>query len=471
MKSGLFINNDLLAMGISSGSGKIKFADYFGDKEVFLYFLFNKSKKSQLELCREARTLFYPGNTEILGEYLKFIDSEDDNFNIFGKESNRFEILSNIINTMFSENINLLSEKTEPGTSPFYLILPPYIGNRAKEKIINSIRGNRKIIRETSSLYPYIYYLLTQNEIPAPGTVLFVEMTFSDIYFYLIKTSFNNHKYRIEIIEEDVIRDTKIIFEIIRSISEYLVETSAEKYSPSALGPERKEHEILYNMGDAQDILLELNSVEEWTSIEIEVELSDNKGGPIVVEKDKLQNKVFKAIVDSGLKSKIDHFIKIYQPDKMVMYGDNFNNRFMSDFFDNYKGCEIIKHSTDYYLHIFKAIFGQDEAVDNVKTDELLKGQIITLNNYNEDTNNGRTGPAEHDLKYLGDNKYEVIRSTRGLERGMILKNNGGLWRTGMILEFKVLKAAGFDPDHLKGKSLCFVMRPVRKIELRKWLD
>jgi len=472
MKSGLFINNDLLTLGFSDDNGNIKFADYFGDKEVFLYFLYNKAKNPPLELSREARTLYYPGNTEILGDYLKFINSEDENFNIFDKKFKRFEILNTIIKNLFTENSNLLSEKNpQTDTSPFYLITPPYIGKKAKEKIINTIQEKRKIIRITDSLRPYVYYLLTQGIITAPGTILFFEMNFSDIYFYLIKTSYSNNKYKIEIKEEDVISDTKIIFEIIRIISEYLVESAGKKYSSSVVDPDKKEYEILYNMPDAQDILLELNAIEEWTSLEIEVELSDNKGGPVVIYKDKLQNEVFKAIEQSGLKRKIDYFIKKYQPEKMVLFGDNFNNRFISDYFNNYKGCGKIKHDTDYYFHICKTVLEQNDEVNDVKTNELLTGQVITLYNYNKETGKGRTGPSEHDLKYLGDNKFEVIRSTRSLEQGMILRNIENTWKHEMKLNFEVLKAVDFDSDNLKGKSLNFVMRPVKKIEVRKWLD
>lgn len=260
MESGLFINNDLLALGISDKNGNISFANYLGDKKVFLYFLYNKAKNPPLELNYEARTLYYPGNTEILGDYLEFIDSEEENAKIFNKEYSRFEILNSIIGKLFSENSNLLTDNNpETGTSPFYLILPPHVGHIAKGKILNTLQESRKIIRTTDSLNPYIYYLLNEGKVPATGTLLFFEMNFSDIYFYLIKTSKQNNKFKIEIEEEDLILDSKIVFEIIRMISTYLVEETAKKYSTSALNPDKKEYEIVYIMPDAQDILLELN--------------------------------------------------------------------------------------------------------------------------------------------------------------------------------------------------------------------
>ncbi|RLD60836.1 MAG: hypothetical protein DRJ05_03835 [Bacteroidetes bacterium] len=472
MESGLFINNDLLALGISDKNGNISFANYLGEKKVFLYFLYNKVKNPPLELNDEARTLYYTGNTEILGDYLEFIDSEEENAKIFNKEYSRFEILNTIINTLFSENSDLLSDKNpEVETSPFYLILPPHIGHIAKDKILNTIQKSRKIIRTSDSLNPYVYYLLTEGKIPATGTVLFFEMNFSDIYFYLVKTSKQNNKFKIEIEEEDLVLDSKIIFEIIRMISMYLVEETAKKYSTSALNPDKKEYEIIYVMPDAQDILLELNAIDEWTSIEIEVELSDGKGGPIVIYKDKLQEKVFKAIEQIQLKKKIDYFIKKYQPETMVFSGENFNNRFIADFFENYKGCGKVKHNPDYYVNISKTVFDQNEEVDSVKANELLTGQIITLYNYNSDNGKGSIGPSEHDLKYLGEGLFEVIRSTRSLEPGMILRNMVDLWEPEKRLDFEVLKTVGFDSDKLKGKSLNFVMRPVKKIELRKWLN
>ncbi len=472
MESGLFINNDLLALGISDKNGNISFANYLGDKKVFLYFLYNKAKNPPLELNYEARTLYYPGNTEILGDYLEFIDSEEENAKIFNKEYSRFEILNSIIGKLFSENSNLLTDNNpETGTSPFYLILPPHVGHIAKGKILNTLQESRKIIRTTDSLNPYIYYLLNEGKVPATGTLLFFEMNFSDIYFYLIKTSKQNNKFKIEIEEEDLILDSKIVFEIIRMISTYLVEETAKKYSTSALNPDKKEYEIVYIMPDAQDILLELNAIEEWNSLEIEVELSDGKGGPIKIYKEKLQEKVFKAIEKIGLKKKIDYFIKKHQPETMVFCGENFNNRFIADFFESYKGCGKVNHNSDYYINISKTVFNQNEEVGNIKVNELITGQIVTLYNYNKDKEKGNLGPAEHDLKYLGENRFEVTRSTRSLELGMVLRNMEDLWESEMMLKFEVIKTNGFDSDNLKRKSLNFVMRPIKRIGLRKWLN
>ena len=394
MKYGLFINNDLITFISSKNSGKLKFRGLLENDKVYLYFIYNKTLYPPIELNSEARFLYFPGNPDILGDTIKFIDNTNEKCKIFDKKFNRFDILNNIIQKILSENIDHLPEKNRnPDVSPFFLIVPSYLSEKLKNNLINSIQEKIKPVRIINYVIPYIYNLLIENKLPANGNVLYIEMSFSDIYFQLIKTSFEKNRYEIIIEEEDKITDTKLIFRIIQMVAEELVEAALNEYSHPEINDKLNiENEIQHLIPDAQDILMELNTVDDWTSIEVDVELSDGNGGPVLIFKDRLHEKFSEIIKNEGLKSKIDQLIKKYKPKNIVLNGENLNNRFLLDFFNSYQECGKIKHQNDYYKKICRTVFENindidelsltsDETKDIIKI-ESIEQQIIPANVY-----------------------------------------------------------------------------------------
>lgn len=102
--------------------------------------------------------------------------------------------------------------------------------------------------------------------------------------------------------------------------------------------------------------------------------------------------------------------------------------------------------------------------VDKLKIGELVPGKVVMLFNENKDLDKGSLGKAEQVLKYIGNNQFEVMRSTRSLEPGMIIETREKIWKTEMELTFRVVFIKGIERSNPKLRSLYFNMRPLKKM-------
>lgn len=100
---------------------------------------------------------------------------------------------------------------------------------------------------------------------------------------------------------------------------------------------------------------------------------------------------------------------------------------------------------------------------------KIKKGDVLSLFNENKDPVQGSIGPSEQHLRYLGNNEFEVLKSTRSLEKGMIIISYLEKWKIGDQLEFVVKKAGNIHEKDLQGKVLKFKMRPAREIDLNNF--
>lgn len=472
MKAGLLITNDFLTITRQEENGDLNYAAYNGDKEVFLYFQYDEGQNPPVVLDKEAREVYFPGNEEVLGDFLKFLDSENDTYEKSNLSFKNEDVLNSILDDITNQNSDVFSASARNEIDPFYLILPPYIGEIAKRKVIHGFQQRVNNGRIADQLYPYVFHLLNEGKIPASGNVLYVEMCFSDFYFYSLHISTDKGKQKIEIVKEEKIIDTDLLYQFLRVISEELVGLVVSNYSSSEnYTKEQLEEEIIYNLSDAQDIMIGLSEIDEWSEIEIEAELSDGTGGPVKLKKDNIQKRFINVVEKCRLKATVDSLIKEFNPSAMVFVGENFNNWGVSEFFQSYKDRVVIAHDRNYYEHIFNLVFSQDEVCSELDVDKLSVGQLVTLYNFNSDPNKGSKGASEHDLKYLGNMEFAVERSTRSLQIGMTLRSQEKIWKKEMRLGFNVLKADGFSSAELNGKSLKFIMRPNKSITLRKWLN
>ena len=217
MKYGLFINNDFITFISPEDSGKLKFRGLLELDKVYLYFIYNKTLDPPIELNSEVRFLYYPGNPDVLGDLIKFIDNTNEKCKIFDKKFNRFDILNNIIQQILSENIDQLQGEDRNTDVPFYLIFPPYISEKTRNNLINSVQKKIKPVKSVGYVTPYIYSLLNEDKLPSFGNVLYIDMGFSDIYFQVLNTSFKNKQYKIKTKQEDKIANTDLIYMILRN--------------------------------------------------------------------------------------------------------------------------------------------------------------------------------------------------------------------------------------------------------------
>lgn len=378
MRSGLFINNEILTLVTTNQNGELQYSGYNGDNEVFLFFHFDKSQDPPLKLNQDARSLYYPGNPEILGELLKFTDSPLETFEIFGKEFNRLKILKKLINDIISDHNDLLFDKDKKtGASPFQLIVPPFLSEKLQNEIITTIPEKLKPVRIINYTIPYLHSLLAENKLPKNGNVLYVDMSFSDIYFQLAKTSFKKGSYEIKIEEEDKIADTELVFNTIQMVAEELVDLALDEFGFAVKNDKlNREHEFQHLIPDAQDILTELNTVEEWNSIEFDLELSDGSSGSVLLLKENLQKKFNKIVEGEGIEGKVNQLLKKYKPKNIVLVGENTNNPLLLDFFNSYQQCTKINHQSDYYRKVCQTVF---ENIDDAEEQATASDEALTL--------------------------------------------------------------------------------------------
>lgn len=378
MNSGLFISDELLTLVTSGKDGNLQFNGFDGDAEILLFFLFDKAKNPPIELNRDAKSLYYPGNPDILGDILKFTEAKNDSDKIYGLEFNSFEILIKLIHKLLSDHKNLIKgEEGNSAISNFLIVIPPYLDKELQNNLINAIPDEIKPVKLIEYSIPYLHSLLIENKLPDKGNVLYVEMTFSDIYFQLLTISPSKNGQTIKVKKEDKITNTQLVYDTIQMVSEELVDLAFDEFGFAANKDKlNKEKEILRLIPDAQDIISELNNVDDWNSIEVDVELSDGSSGAVILAKDKLQSKFAKIVEDEGLDSKLNQLLKKYKPKNIVLVGENSNNRFLLDFFKSCQECGKIKHQHDYYKKICNTVF---ENIDDTREQNASKDDAIEL--------------------------------------------------------------------------------------------
>ena len=96
----------------------------------------------------------------------------------------------------------------------------------------------------------------------------------------------------------------------------------------------------------------------------------------------------------------------------------------------------------------------------------LKKGDVISFYNDNQNPELGSIGPSEQHLRYLGDNIFEVIKSTRSLEPGMRVAIRKQVFGISEQVDLLVLESESVKLKKLQGKSLLFRMRPIKRIQI-----
>ncbi|MCD4731327.1 MAG: BACON domain-containing protein [Bacteroidales bacterium] len=371
MNAGLFINNELLTLITTSKKGNLQFSGFDGDNEVYLFFLFDKTQKPPVKLHQEKRHLYYHEHPEILGDILKLADSDKNRIKLNGKKFTGTDVLNNIIQQVLTDNQNLIFEKdgTTDG-SPFFLIVPPYLSEKFKHNLVKFIQQKIKPVTIINYVFPLINGLLEENKLPAQGNVLYIEMGYSDIYFQMLSTSAENKEIKIE--GEDKITDSKLYIKTIQIVAEELVELAFHEFGFAGDNRQlNREKEIQYLLPDAQDVLMELNAVDDFNTIEVKVELSDGSAGSVLIHKEKVNERFTKILEDEGLIGKMNQLIKKLEPDSIVLNGEFLNNPLLLNFWNGFQMSTLIKHQKDQHIKICRTVFGSlDKVKKEIKTSE-----------------------------------------------------------------------------------------------------
>lgn len=104
-----------------------------------------------------------------------------------------------------------------------------------------------------------------------------------------------------------------------------------------------------------------------------------------------------------------------------------------------------------------------------IKLNNINKGDVISFYTRNSDPQFGSVGSAEQHIKCLGSNNYEVLKSTRSLDPGMIISTDATTIKVYEQVDFFVVRIPGLDREELNKRSLLFRMRPIDKIELNQF--
>jgi len=105
--------------------------------------------------------------------------------------------------------------------------------------------------------------------------------------------------------------------------------------------------------------------------------------------------------------------------------------------------------------------------VSEIELAKLKKGDLVSLYNENKDLHFGSIGKSEQHFEYLGDQTFEVIKSSRSLEPGMKLSTRKKIWKVGDQINLVVKDSSGLNIRKLTGKRLSFSMRPITAIEIK----
>jgi len=355
MHNGLFIDNEFIALISLNSDGEFTKWDILEHAKVFLYFTYNIESDPPIELNEDARFLYYPGNPEILGDTLNFINNTDPGYKLFDKEYLRFDILDSIIRKIFSENSDKISHTdTNQDGLPFLVILPPFLSGQTRDNILNVVKKNIKTAQEVDYVNPYISSLLLEDKLNSLGNVLFVDVGFSDFSFSIIKPSYQNQEYEIKKLEDSTFPGSEIVLNVLKVVAGDLVDKTITAYDHASINDDDfLQANINKNIGLAQDILNEVNKLDEWNSVEIDVELSNGKGGQVTIKKDELIEKINGVFEKTGIDSKIQYFIDNFQPKTIVLYGENFEKCLLGEYFEKYTECQVIKHNNESYKIIF----------------------------------------------------------------------------------------------------------------------
>ncbi len=356
MQNGLFITNEFIALVSLKNDSEFTKGTVIEHDKTWLYFIYNESLDPPLELNPEAKLLFYPGNPDVLGNTLRFVDVPELKYKVFDKEYFRFDILDSIVQKVLSGNLDKITQDdTSEENLPFLIIVPPYLSEPTREKLISAVQKNIEPVNAIEYSNPYINSLLNDDKLQSLGNILFVDAGYSDFYFSILKPSYLNQEYKIKTIEEEELQNTEIVLKVLRMIAGELVEKAIAAYDHSNITDDDfLEDNILSNIEFAQDILNEVDELDNWNSVEIDVELNNGKGGEVAINKIELIEKISDIFEKEGIDSKIQYYVNTYQPKTIVLYGENFDKYLINEYFEKFTDCQIIQHDNAGYQNVFK---------------------------------------------------------------------------------------------------------------------
>ena len=376
MVSGLFINNDLLSLATLGDDGNVEFFGTEGEKEHYLWFTYNKAQPSPLKLDREARALYYPGNGKIRMNLLRLADLQLKNAGSTDPKIKWNQILDQVVEKFLSDNLRSIpSAKDKKNIRPFFLIVPPYISPGLRSLLKKSVGRRIKDVRLLEYVIPSIFSLFKDDKYPSGGNILMMDLNPPDIWFSVVSVAGGDNRFRSAVEKTDAIRGTDMYLKATRIVAEEIVESAFFLSRPHLLSdPEAKEREVLFHMPDAQDIITELNDLDEWSSVEVEINLSDGTTCPVMVYKEKLRER-FHQLPESGiLKDKLDHLIQKFHPHTVGLNGAIFNNPFFKELIKSYKDVNLITLPSDHYQAICRTVLEYSAVVD-----DLVSGKWVPM--------------------------------------------------------------------------------------------
>ncbi len=133
--------------------------------------------------------------------------------------------------------------------------------------------------------------------------------------------------------------------------------------------------------------------------------------------------------------------------DSIIIAGNTLNNNIIKNEFSRFDNQKIFYLSDDeavkYILaaHLFKGNYANQntvndyEKVDYLTIEQLKISQKIKLSNFDPTPGKGESVQL---FIYIGDNKFEVIESSRSLQKGDIAHSVNTVWANGLQLDFDI---------------------------------
>jgi hypothetical protein len=364
MKSGIFINDEILSLSFLLEGNTLKCEGLSGEENIPLYFYYEPDNDAPLMPDREAGSYYYPGNKEIIGNLLKFADKKHRNIKIGNAEFRTLDILGNLIEKLLVGNNELLSSDTNK--PPFYVIVPNYLKENVTRNIVELIEDSIKPVRVIEYMVPYIYQLFYRDLLPVSGNILYLEINPSDVYFTQIKTSSKQVEYSIEMLNKSELINVNLDFLTIRMIAEELGQLALSISDQGIQNKKLLEKEVTHLIPDAQDVLLELNTIDEWNSLDIEIGLTDGKEYSVTLTKSNLNEKFEEIIDSSGFSGELDRYLKKFNFSHLVLMGSPTNNYFLQHYLKTNLACEIIRHEVESFKLICKSVFEKITILDEI---------------------------------------------------------------------------------------------------------
>ncbi len=479
----LYVEEEYLIAGVEPLRGKFEQISKRGISHFPFYFFIDKINH-KIDYSFEYKKDYETGNLDYVGDFLKQIKDKSRTYKWYDYDNDLINLLLEILDDIKKAYFYILNsmsgdenvKETEP--IPVHICFSDNVDADAQKIFKDFLSKHNFIIRNDEFTFSELIinqYLHKENIESVDKDYAILESIGEDLHMSVVKVytgydrerthfkTFNDFGVdpRLQVIAKKIVDDL--------NRQEGLLNTGEQ------LKKEYKNHRRL-----ARDLVKEIESTNRpYLRVQTNFQIDENKKLSTTLSIEEIEQ-LTSFHVRQISRFFVEHFAKANKQnvedfDKIFLIGNALSNELVKKEFSRFGNEKLVFLTENEITWVLmgmllkpkeknmasqaKKTTTESKEVPFVTVGNLEVGKIVKLSNNNTDKRNGRLGPSEQVLEYLGGNTFKVLHSTRSLNKGDIATSIEPNWVAGMQINLSIKR---------NGQKLgIFKTRPIVRIEIQ----